>query len=193
MVPILIELFRQIEAGEHSLPERLTVTEAARAPGSGILRDLSVGIELSLRDVAVLMIVVSDNIATNMLIDLCGLERINASMEELGFHSTRLLQRLDFPKIGQDARNLALTTPRDLAAITEALAIGRILNDSSRAELLDIMRMQHYRDLVPRYLPFNPYAEELGQIDNGLRIANKTGGWHGMRADMALVEWPDHR
>ncbi|HET7094514.1 MAG TPA: serine hydrolase, partial [Thermomicrobiales bacterium] len=45
----------------------------------------------------------------------------------------------------------------------------------------------------PRYLPYYPHPEELGHPDNGLRIANKTGGWTGMRADMALVEWPGVR
>jgi hypothetical protein len=69
------------------------------------------------------------------------------------------------------------------------------------------MQMQHYLDNVPRYLPYTPYAKELDKPDNGLRIANKTGGWSGFRADMGLVEWrgtrdvigivahghPDHR
>lgn len=192
-VPILIELFRQVEAGEHNLAERLIVTDEVRTRGSGVLRDLSPGIELSVRDVAVLMIVVSDNIATNMLIDLCGIDRINATMQACGFRSTRLVQRLDFPKIGADARDLAVTTPRDLAGIMAALALGSILSPASCAEILDIMRMQHQRDLIPRYLPFTPHAAEIGEPDNGLRIANKTGGWRGLRADMALVEWPQQR
>jgi beta-lactamase class A len=192
-VPILIEIFRQIEAGNISLDDRLTVTDGAMTKGSGILRDLSLGVELSVRDVAVLMIVVSDNTATNMLIDLAGKERINQTMTELGFGRTRLINRLDFPVIGPDARNLAVTTPGELAAIMEALASGSILTKKSCDQILEIMRMQHYRDLSPRYLPFTPYAEELGDQDNGLRIANKTGGWKGMRADMALIEWPATR
>lgn len=191
--PILIEVFRQIEAGTLSLDDRMTVTEAAMTKGSGILRDLSLGVELSLRDVAVLMIVVSDNTATNMLIDLCGKERINQTIAELGFSRTKLINRLDFPVIGPDARNLAVTTPGDLNAIMGALANATILSKASCDQILEIMRMQHYRDLSPRYLPFTPYAEELGDADNGLRIANKTGGWKGMRADMALIEWPGTR
>lgn len=192
-VPILIELYRQVEAGTVSLDDRLAVSKETLAPGSGILRDLSLGVELSVRDLAVLMIVVSDNTATNMLIDLVGLERVNQTMAELGFPGTRLINRLDFPKIGQDARNLAVTTPGELAGIMEALATGAILTPARCDEILGIMRMQHYRDLTPRYLPFRPYAEELGEEDNGLRIANKTGGWRGMRADMALIEWPGTR
>lgn len=191
--PILIELYRQVEAGEVSLEDRLESSASNYAPGSGILRDLSLGIDLSVRDTAILMIVVSDNTATNMLIDLLGMERINQTMAEFGFPGTRLVNRLDFPKIGPDARNLAVTTPGDLCGIMTALASGTILTPASRDDILEIMRMQHYRDLTPRYLPFLPYAEELGEADNGLRIANKTGGWKGMRADMALIEWPGTR
>ncbi len=192
-VPILIELFRRIEAGDIDLEDRLPATADTRAPGSGILRDLTVGVELSIRDHATLMIVVSDNTSTNVLIDLLGIDAINRTMAGFGFARTRLRNRLDFPGIGRDARNLAVTTPADLAGIMEALATGAILSGESRETILEIMRRQHYLDLAPRYLPYNPYAEELGEPDNGLRIANKTGGWAGMRADMALIEWPGAR
>jgi beta-lactamase class A len=192
-VPILIEVFRQVEAGQVDLETKIADSPATRTPGSGILRDLSVGNPLSVRDVTILMIVVSDNTATNMLIDLVGLDRVNATMTEFGFPRTQLRNRIDFPKIGDDVKNLAVTTAADLAGIMEALATGRILNDDSRAEILRIMRMQHYLDNVPRYLPYTPYAEELNKPDNGLRIANKTGSWSGFRADMALVEWPGTR
>ncbi len=192
-VPILIELFRQVEAGDVDLESRVVVSDAARTVGSGILRELSPGLELSIRDHATLMIVVSDNIATNVLIDLLGIERINQTMAELGFTHTRLLERLNFPKVGRDARNLAVTSPSDLAGLMAALAEGTLLSAASREAILEILGRQHYVDLVPRYLPFYPHPEELGHPDNGLRIANKTGGWTGMRADMALVEWPGTR
>lgn len=192
-VPILIEVFRQVEAGTVDLATKIADSPATRTPGSGILRDLSVGNPLSVRDVAILMIVVSDNTATNMLIDLVGLERVNTTMRDFGFPGTQLRNRIDFPKVGDDVRNLAVTTPGELAGIMEALATGRILNDESRAEIKRIMGMQHYLDNVPRYLPYTPYAEELKKPDNGLRIFNKTGGWTGFRADMALVEWPGTR
>ncbi|MBA3415555.1 MAG: serine hydrolase [Chloroflexia bacterium] len=192
-VPILIELFRQVETGEVDLEARLPVTQAVRTVGSGVLRELSDGVELSVLDHATLMIVVSDNISTNALIDLVGLERVNRTMAELGFPRTRLKRRLDFPAIGQDARNLAVSTPAELAGIMAALATGAFLSEASRTAILEIMGRQHYLDLVPRYLPYSPYREELGEPDNGLRIANKTGGWRGMRADIALVAWPGTR
>lgn len=192
-VPIMIELFRQVDEGTVDLESRLALSQEARTVGSGILRELSPGLELTLRDYATLMIVVSDNIATNALIDLLGIERINQTMDELGFSRTRLLERIDFPKIGRDPRNMAITTPSDLEAIMAALATGAILSASSRQAILEILGRQHFTGLVPRYLPYYQHPEELGHPDNGLRIANKTGGWTGMRADMALVEWPGTR
>ncbi len=192
-VPVLIEVMRQVEAGKIDLETRIADSPETRTPGSGILRDLSAGIPLSVRDVATLMIIVSDNTATNMLIDLVGLDNINATMRDFGFSRTRLVNRIHFPTLGDDVKNLAVTTPGELCAIMEAVATGRILNDASRAEILRIMKMQHYLDNVPRYLPYSPYAEELDKPDNGLRIYNKTGGWTGFRADIALVEWPGTR
>ncbi len=192
-VPILIELFRQVEAGEIDLEQRLALTDEIRTEGSGILRELSAGVELSVLDHATLMIVVSDNTSTNLLIDLLGRERINQTSAELGFPRTQLRERFDFPKVGQDARNLSVTTPADLAGFMEVLATRCMLAEKSRETILEILRRQHYTDLVPRYLPFFPHPEELGHPVNGLRIANKTGGWTGMRADMALVEWPGTR
>jgi beta-lactamase class A len=192
-VPILIELFRQVEAGLIDLDTKIADSPETRTKGSGILRNLSPGIPLTVRDVATLMIIVSDNTATNMLIDLVGIERVNATMTAFGFPRTQLRNRIDFPKLGTDVRNLAVTTPGELAGIMEALATGRILSDASRAEMLRIMAMQHYRDSIPRYLPFTPFAAELEVPDNGLRIANKTGSWKGFRADMALIEWPGTR
>lgn len=189
-VPILIEVFRQVEAGTVDLETKIADSPETRTPGSGILRDLSVGNQLSVRDVAILMIIVSDNTATNMLIDLLGMDRINQTMHDFGFTRTQLRNRIDFPKIGDDVKGLAVTTPGELAAIMEALATGRILSDESRTEIKRIMQMQHYVDNVPRYLPYTPFAAELDKPDNGLRIANKTGGWTGFRADMALIEWP---
>lgn len=194
-VPILIELYRRAEAGEVDLDEPLPVTPAVRVLGSGVLRELSDGVALSIRDHATLMIVVSDNVATNLLIDRLGIPAINATMDRFGFPRTRLRQRLDFPRIGEDGRNLAVSTPGELAGVMAALATGAILGEASRAEILGIMRRQQRLNLVPRYLPYDQDRDPLqsGEPDNGLRIANKTGGWGALRADMALVEWPGTR
>lgn len=194
-VPILIELFRQAEAGKLRLDDRLRYTQDVFVRGSGILRELTPGLELPVRDVATLMIVISDNIATNMLIDLVGIAGVNQTIRDLGFTRTELRNRIDFDLIGDDPTNLAVTTAAELAGIMEALATGRppLLSAAGREDLLAIMRRQHVLDRIPRYLPYEPYRAESGKPDNGLRIANKTGSLAGFRADMALVEWPGTR
>jgi beta-lactamase class A len=192
-VPILIELLRQVEAGTVDLDATLRVTPQTHTLGSGILRDLSPDVALSVRDVATLMIVLSDNIATNMILDLVGIANVNRTLRDFGFERTEIRNRIDFDLIGDDGKNLAVTTPADLAGMMEALATGRILSDAGREEILGIMRKQHVRDRIPRYLPFHPYVVEESEEDNGLRIANKTGSLSGFRADMGLVEWPGTR
>jgi beta-lactamase class A len=192
-VPILVELFRQVEQGKVSLDDRIVSSEANATKGSGILRDLRQGVDLPVVDVATLMIVVSDNQATNMMIDLLGMEKINAAMAANGFPNTKLVNRIDFEAIGEDAKNLATTTPRELAGIMEAIVTNRIVSEESCQGILEIMRKQHYLDTVARYFPYTPFAAELGKPDNGLRVYNKTGSWSGMRGDVALIEWPGTR
>ncbi len=72
--------------------------------GSGVLSRLSYGVELSVRDAATLMMIISDNSATNICIDLVGLDAVNALMERMGLHGTRLLCRLGDASAGLDAR-----------------------------------------------------------------------------------------
>jgi beta-lactamase class A len=192
-VPILIELYRQVEAGTVSLDDTLTTNEENSTKGSGILRDLSLGITMRLEDLATLMIVVSDNQATNMLIDLLGKENINNTMAANGFKNTRLVNRIDFELIGDDGKNLATTTPRELAGIMESIATNSILSQASCEAMLVILAKQHYLDTGPRYFPYTPFAAESGKPDNGLRVYNKTGSLSGMRADALLVEWPGTR
>jgi beta-lactamase class A len=192
-VPILVALLRQVDAGQVSLDDRLTVTSETNVKGSGILRDLSMGVELPVRDVATLMIIVSDNTATNMIIDLVGIPYVNQTLRDFGFTRTELRDRINFDRMGEDGKGFAVTTPAELAGIMEALATGRILSEDARREIFAIMHKQHIRERIPRYLPFEPYRAESGKPDNGLRIANKTGSISRFRADMGLVEWPGTR
>ena len=95
---------------------------ADRTGGSSLLQYFSDGgSAFSLHDLTVPMVVLSDNTATNMLIDRLGMDRINRTMTEFGFPNTRLVNRLHFPTIGADAKNLAVTTPGELCDIMTAL------------------------------------------------------------------------
>ncbi len=188
---ILMELVRRVAAGDLTLEQRLPVRADQQVGGSGVLKELSAGIELPLRDLAMLMTVLSDNTATNMLIDLLGLEAITGSIAGLGLTATRLHRRIEFSEIGRDIGRFAESTPREFAAALEKIARGTWVSPAACARILDMMGRQQYVDLLPRYLTFTPYARAKaeGRTDV-LRIANKTGFAGGVRCDTAILLWP---
>ena len=110
---LLAALYLQVQRGRASLTAELTYEQSQFVDGSGMLRALGVGARLKVKDTATLMIICSDNIATNMLIDYLGLDAINACIRELGFAHTVLHNPLHFDRY----RQLGTTTPRDYAAL----------------------------------------------------------------------------
>jgi beta-lactamase class A len=87
-VPLLAELTCQVVAGARSFDEQITLTDAMKAPGSGVLKELSSGMRLSVRDLAMLMIIASDNTATDILLDLVGADAVNARLRVCGLART---------------------------------------------------------------------------------------------------------
>ena len=187
---VLLELMRRVHRGDFILEQRVPVLASQQAGGSGVLKDLDVGLELTLRDTATLMIVLSDNTATNLLVDLLGLEAINTTIAGLGLEKTRMFNKIDFEAIGDDVHRLAVTTAREFGSALEQVARGTFLDGASCEVIIDIMQRQQYLDLLPRNLPYNPYAREL-KLPQALRIANKTGFYMGVRCDTALLFLPN--
>ena len=188
---ILMELMRRIAAGDFSLQQAIPMLPEQQVGGSGVLKDLTAGIRLPLRDVATLMIVLSDNTATNMLIDQLGLTAINDMIRSLGLTQTALINRVDFAVIDGDVSRFAVSTAREFAAALEQVAQGTFVSRAVCETIIDVMERQQYLDLLPRLLPFSPYARELN-LPRDLRIANKTGFFPGVRCDTALLMLP-HR
>lgn len=177
-IPILIELFRQAQAGPAApglkLEERVNVTRAQRVAGSGVLQHFSdAASALSLRDLAVLMIVLSDNTATNILIERVGMASVNLMLERNGLTRTRL-QRIMLDTEAQRASRENLSTPREMAALLEMLHSGKLLDASHTAAALEILT---YRKNTPlrRGLP------------DSVALANKPGGIGGVRCDSGIV------
>jgi beta-lactamase class A len=185
-IAVLIELYRQAQVGELSLRERQKYTVRDRTLGSGLLSDLDEGLEPTWRDLAVLMMAISDNTATNMLIDRLGKERINATLRAVGITGIDLRNKIDFDLIRQSNDNLAVGTPMEFVRLMTALWEGRILEARHRDGVLQVMRIQKYIEPIRRYLPFNPYAAEFGQPQD-LWIASKTGGLSGVRCESGLI------
>ncbi len=175
-IAILYELFRQAEAGRIALDQPHAMPAAARVAGSGILQFLT-DPRLTLRDHAALMIMLSDNTATNVLIDALGMDRINqtvAALPGVGEDAIRLQRRMmDAEAAARGHENLA--TPRGLAALLQAVVAGTGIGPGSRTQMLEILRLPKSTALT-RGLPA------------GVRAASKPGGLDGVAVDAGYVE-----
>jgi beta-lactamase class A len=159
---------------------------AARVAGGGILKQLELG-SISLSDAIELTLTVSDNVATNALLELCERDRVNAYVRGLALAHTRILGPVDFAQIGPGLEGgIGVSTPREQARLLSLLAEGQILTPDLCRYLIGVLGRQHFQDQIPRWLPFNPYAQYHGRTQP-LTVANKTGELDGTRADVALL------
>jgi beta-lactamase class A len=105
-VPVIVELYRQVEAGRLSLDEKVVLKDSLKVPGSGILKELSEGLTVSVRDLSRLMMILSDNTATDMLVERVGKENVNAAMRRLGLKNTVIVgdcRDLLFDLVGENS------------------------------------------------------------------------------------------
>lgn len=172
-IPILIELLARAQAGDLSLEERMRLDGASKVGGAGVLLELHEGLELTLRDLGILMIVVSDNTASNMLIDRLGMDAVNRRMEAIGMTESVLGRKFMIDPNALHAKNF--TTARDMATCLARLQRGELLDEAMTAEAVEILKRQQYREKIPLLLP------------EDVMVAHKTGEISGTRHDVAIV------
>ena len=188
-VPVLIALLRQVDTGRVDLDARLTLKAEERVGGSGVLKLFDGGLQPTVRDVATMMIAVSDNTATNMVLDLIGgTDPVNAAMAELGLPTVTLHNAIDFEVIGDEVRRLGEASVRDLCELNRLIATRQAFGDRVSALAEEILSTQQYLDQAMRYTLANPYARELGLIAP-LSVASKTGFFSGTRVDAGIVRF----
>jgi beta-lactamase class A len=188
-VLVLFELLRQCEGRTASMSERIALRSIDRTRGSGLLVDMDEGLSLTLRDLSILMMAISDNTATNMLIDRVGREAVNQACRDAGMTATELRGKIDFDRIRESNDNLAVTTPGDFVHFMAALRGGDLLPQPRVEEMLGIMKVQKYIEPLRRLLPFNPYGSEFGEPQE-VWVASKTGSLKGVRCEGGLVHTP---
>jgi len=189
-LPILLAVFDKVAAGKAKWSEPLTITARDKVSGSGIIgSDLSDGVQLPLRDVVNLMIVLSDNSATNMILERFTADTVNAYLDKLGLPATRSLRKVrsGTPPAGTNEGwsaagklpanqkyGLGVSTPRDMVAILEKLERGEIVSPEASREILAILKRCQDSTGVRRRL-------------GDLPIANKTGALDALRSEVAIV------
>ena len=192
---VLLDAAEQIRSGKATLDEQLALTKPNQVEGSGVLALMDTPMALTLRDDLTLMVVLSDNTATNVAIDRLGLAHINATIRAAGLKDTWLYKKVSIPPSGpmppdQPRFGLGKTTAREMALLMERFATCKFALGGSAAlpgdsklcaALLHMLRSQQDRNSLPRYL------ETLDTSENGSAIANKTGALNDVRNDVALI------
>jgi len=200
-VAIYAEVLRQSRLGLVGLDARVTTRPADLTGGSGVLALLRPGAACTVADLCTLMIVVSDNTATNMLIDLLGgVAAVNRGMASLGYPGIRLDHKVSIPPPPlvaaappprrPPAAPLAMATPAELCRLLADLHAGSVVDRAASAQMITTLRYQQDKSLFPRaYLEVAAPEEPPGPRDPA--IAHKTGCVSDCRADAGLLDLPE--
>lgn len=174
-IPIMVEAFRQFEAGKLSPEEKHVLREEEKMPSCGALNRMHAGLEVTMRELVELMIVLSDNTATNILIEKLGIEHVNETMRSLGMKATVLRRKL-FDKKASAAGIQNTVGARDIGILLEKMYRGELVSEAASAEMLDILKNQKLNGKMPFYLH-----------EHGIKIAHKTGEDDGITHDVGIV------
>jgi beta-lactamase class A len=195
---VMIEAWQQAADGRLSMDTTLTLRDADKVGGAGVLRGMHDGLTLTVADLIHLMIVLSDNTATNILIGRVGTARVNERLDSYGLKETRLFRptfrdgRPDvLPELEREF-GLGMTTPREMARLMALIAAGKAVSRDASDAMLATLRRQQDRAMIPRLLP----ADDRIQIGNKTgtdeeKHAQKDGVKRHVRADAAIVTGPD--
>ena len=186
-VAVMVEAFARVAEGKAKWSDELVLSKAARYAGSGVLNELTDGLRLTLRDAVTLMMELSDNTATNMVLDHLTTDAVNARMEALGFKQTRIMRRVGgggVSKEGQLEANkrfgLGRTTPREMVLLLEKMERGEIVSPAVSKELIDLLKREQGTNGVWR---------GLWRVDK----ATKSGALDALRSNVGIIYHPRGR
>jgi beta-lactamase class A len=190
-LPILCAVFDAVTKGQAKWTDPLIVEHHEKVSGSGVIgSELSDNVRLPLQDVAHLMIVLSDNTATNMILDRFGADMVNAYLDRIGIATTRSMRKILGPenpgwsaagKLPENQKfGLGKSTPRDMVTILEKLERGEIVSPEASKEILAILKRCQDNTGIRRHF-------------GGTPVANKTGALDALRADVGIVYAPAGR
>jgi beta-lactamase class A len=173
-IALLAELYRQVQDGRLKLTDLYTVQGSDLVPDSDIMNGLTPGVtRITLRDLATMVVAVSDNSAANVLIDKVGMDNVNARMDSMSLKHTRLRRKMMDLKAASEGRE-NISTPNEMASLLDQLYRGKVLNKELTEDFFKLLST-HKSSFLPRDLP------------DDLKIANKSGELEGVRNDSGVV------
>lgn len=173
-IPMIIEGYRQSEQKKLYLNQPVTIPSGEVTGGSGVLHVLSNKVFLTVEDLLTLMITVSDNTSTNMMMNLLGFEEINQCIKELGLKNTVLERKMQDFKALKEGRDNTISA-EDTITCLKAIHTGNFLTKESREKILHVFDNQQLRDKLPSLM------------GRGVKVASKTGGIRGVAHDCAII------
>jgi beta-lactamase class A len=189
---VMVEAYHQVQEGHLSLDTSLTLRETDKVGGSGVLNGLTAGLALKVRDLLYLMIVLSDNTATNMLVERLGTKRIDDRLVGYGLQQTRIFRptfrdgKPDvFPELEREF-GLGMSTPREMMKLMALIAEERAVNGDASKAMLDTLRRQQDRAMIPRLLPGSVQVGNKTGTDSE-KLPDARGRRGAIRVDAAIV------
>ncbi len=177
-VPIAVALMEQVSLGQLSLDDRITVLRIEKVPGAGLLQFLHDGAEITIRDAAWLMLTISDNTATNLLLSRLEMRRVWEAMEKRSLPRTKVHSKvfLRLASVAPDSSvkyGLGVSTPNEMARLFALLADGKAVSPAADSVLIDMLDHNDDNQLLQRYV-------------DGLRAPHKTGATDAVRTECTI-------
>jgi beta-lactamase class A len=190
-IAVMIEAFARVSDGKARWTDEVVLTKEKKVSGSGVLFELSDNLRLSLRDAVNLMMILSDNTATNLVLDVLTTDAVNARMESLGFKQIKINRKVSSggeSMAGKDPENkkygLGFATPREMVLVMEKLERGEIISPAGSKEMIELMKREQGRYAIGRSLWDLPMASKYGALD---RLRSAVGIIYSKKGKIAMA------
>ncbi len=190
-IAVMIEAFARVTEGKAKWSDELVLTKEKKVSGSGIINELSDGLRITLRDAVTLMMTLSDNTATNLVLDVLTTDAVNARMESLGIKNIKINRKVmsgGESMAGKDPENkkygLGFATPREMVFVMEKLERGEIISPAVSKEMIDLMKKEQVRYAIGRSMPDTPLASKYGALD---RLRSAVGIIYSKKGKIAMA------
>lgn len=187
-VPIMTAVFAEAYAGKLALEDKIKLRQEDLVGGAGVLQHMTPGTEFTVYDLVTLMIIQSDNTATNMMIDLVGTDSIRNAMRKTGMENSSFYNKLMVVPAELEGYNEI--TAADIGSHLRYLATGKVISYDSCLKMIAILKQQQHRDRFPFLLP-DPDNEIIGMVPKW-EFANKTGSVTKITHDVGIFYTGPH-